>query len=74
MGDIEVDKNILTTQGPFGIKGLKYLIGQEKDYEKVMCLFIMIPKMSAYRKDFDENPTHPTSGLCMSTKEAMLSA
>ena len=54
MGDIEVEKKNLQTQSPFGIKGLKGLIGQEKDYEKVMCLFIMIPKMSAYRKDFDE--------------------
>ena len=51
---LKLRKKNLQTESPFGIKGLKGLIGQEKDYEKVMCLFIMIPKMSAYRKDFDE--------------------
>ena len=51
---LKLRKKNLQTESPFGIKGLKGFIGQEKDYEKVMCLFIMIPKMSAYRKDFDE--------------------
>ena len=34
-------------------KDLKDFIGYIYDDEKVMSLFIMLPKMSAYRKDFD---------------------
>ena len=34
-------------------KGLKYLIGY-KDAKKIRPLRIFFPKMSAYRKDFDE--------------------
>ena len=34
-------------------KALKYLIGYKFD-RKVKVLFIMLPKMSAYRRDFDE--------------------
>ena len=35
-------------------KGFKYFVGY-KDAEKVRSLCIFIPKMSAYRRDFDEN-------------------
>ena len=35
-------------------KGFKYFVGY-KDAEKVRPLCIFIPKMSAYRRDFDEN-------------------
>ena len=40
------------------IKGFKYSIGYKNDYEnddeKLMPLCIMLPKMSAYGRDFDE--------------------
>ena len=35
-------------------KGFKYFIGYEDDSKKNMLLCIMVPKMSAYRRDFDE--------------------
>ena len=35
-------------------KGFKYFVGY-KDAERVRPLCIFIPKMSAYRRDFDEN-------------------
>ena len=47
-------KVVVSSKFSFGKKGFKYFIGEEKDYEKVMLLFIMLPKMSAYRNDFDE--------------------
>ena len=34
----------------FGKKGFKYFIGYKNDYEKVMPLCIVLPKISAYRK------------------------
>ena len=37
----------------FGRKSFKYLIGY-KDGKKVRPLCVMLPKMSAYRRDFDE--------------------
>ena len=37
----------------FSIKGFKYFIGS-KDSKKTKPLCIFLPKMSAYRKDFDE--------------------
>ena len=37
----------------FGKKGFKYLIGY-KDAKKIKLLCIFLPKMTVYRKDFDE--------------------
>ena len=38
----------------FGKKGFKYFIGYKDDQEnRPICIFL--PKMSAYRKDFDES-------------------
>ena len=37
----------------FGKKGFKYFIGY-KDAKKLRPLRIFLPKMSAYRRDFDE--------------------
>ena len=37
----------------FGKKGFKYFIGS-KDTKKIRPLFIFLPKMNKYRKDFDE--------------------
>ena len=45
---------VVSNKVPFGKKGFKYFIGYENDDEKVMPLCIMLPKMSAYRRDFEE--------------------
>ena len=37
----------------FGKKGFKYFIGY-KDAKKIKLLCIFLPKMTVYRKDFDE--------------------
>ena len=39
---------------PFGEKSFRYFIGYKDDHGKVMSLCIMLPKMSACRRDFDE--------------------
>ena len=38
----------------FGEKVFKDFIVYENNYEKTMTLYIMLPKMSAYRRGFDE--------------------
>ena len=43
----------MSNKVPFGKKGFKYFNGY-KDTEKITPLFIFLPKMIAYRKDFDE--------------------
>ena len=37
-----------------GKKGFRYFFGYQNDHEKVMPLCIILPKMSAYRRDFDK--------------------
>ena len=49
-----MDRIVVSNRISFGKKGFEYFIGYENDFEKVMPLFVMLPKMSAYRKDFDE--------------------
>ena len=39
---------------PFDEKGFKYFTGY-KDAKKIKSLCIFLPKMTAYKKDFDEN-------------------
>ena len=51
----DVNKVLLSSKASFGRKDYKYLIGY-KDGKKVRPLCLMLPKMSAYRRDFDETP------------------
>ena len=45
---------VVSNKISFDKKGFKYFIGY-KDAKKMRPLYIFLPKMSAYRKDFDEN-------------------
>ena len=49
----DVNKVLLSSKASFGRKDYKYLIGY-KDDKKVRPLCLMLPKMSAFRRDFDE--------------------
>ena len=51
IGNVNVNKVIVSNKVAFG---KKYFIRYKNDYEKVMPLRIMLPKRSAYRRDFDE--------------------
>ena len=44
---------VVPNQVSFGKKEFKYFIGYE-DAENIKPLCIFLPKMTAYRKDFDE--------------------
>ena len=50
--NIDIYKIVVSNKISFGKKGPKYFIGY-KDAEK-LNLYVFVPKMSAYRKDFDE--------------------
>ena len=49
---IDINKIVVSNKVLLGKKGFKYFIGY-KDASKMKPLFIFLPKMSAYRKDFD---------------------
>ena len=49
----DIDKIIVSNKVPFGKKGFKNFIGY-KDAKKNKPLCVFLPKMTAYRKDFDE--------------------
>ena len=51
--NIDINKMVLSNKVSFGKKGMKYFIGW-KDAKKIRPLFIFLPKMSVYRKDFNE--------------------
>ena len=48
-----INSKILRSKNKNFTKGFKYFIGS-KDSKKTKPLCIFLPKMSAYRKDFDE--------------------
>ena len=50
--DVNIVRIVVCNMLSFGKKD-KYFIGYKDDSEKIMPLFIMLPKMSAYRRDFD---------------------
>ena len=50
---MDIDQIRVSDKVSFGKKGFKYSIGY-KDAKKFRPLYIFLPKMSAYRKDFDE--------------------
>ena len=53
MKNIDINKIVVSNKIFFGKKGLRYFVGY-KDYKKIIPLCIFLPKMTAYRKDFDQ--------------------
>ena len=51
---VNIGRKVVSKKVPFGKKGFEYLIGYENDCEEVMPLCVILPKMSVYRRDFDE--------------------
>ena len=49
--NIDVNKTVVSSKIFFGKKGFKYFIGN-KDANKIRPLYIFLPKMSAYTRDF----------------------
>ena len=54
MKNIDITKIVVSNKVSLGKKGFKYFIGY-KGAKKIRTLCIFLPKMSACRKDFDEN-------------------
>ena len=52
MKNIDINKIVVSNKIFFGKKGLRYFVGY-KDSKKIIPLCIFLPKMTAYRKDFD---------------------
>ena len=50
---MDINKAVVSNKVSFEKKGFKYFTGY-KDAKKIRPLCIFLPKMSAYRKDFDE--------------------
>ena len=50
--NIDINKIVVSNKVSFGKKGFKYLIGYRDAKIRPLCIFL--PKMSAYRRDFDE--------------------
>ena len=53
MSNIDINKIVASDEVSFGKKGFKQFIGY-KDGKKVRPLYIVLPKMIAYRRDFDK--------------------
>ena len=51
--DVDINKIIVSNRVSFGKEGFKYFIGY-KDNKKARPLYIMLPKVSAYKRNFDE--------------------
>ena len=53
INEVDVSKIVVSNRVPFARKDFKYLIGY-KVGKKFRPLCVMLPKLSAYRRDFDE--------------------
>ena len=51
--DVDINKIIVPNKVTFGKKGFKYFIWHE-DNENVVFICIRLPRMSGYRKNFEE--------------------
>ena len=51
--NIDINKILVSNKFSFGKRNFKYFIGY-KDAIKIRALCILLPNMSAYRKDFDK--------------------
>ena len=56
---VNIDRIVISTKFPLGKKGFKYFIGYKDDNEEVIRSCILFPKMSAYRRNFDETKYMP---------------
>ena len=54
MKNIDINKRVVSNKVYFGKKGFKYFIDYKNGDKKIRPLCIFLPKMRAYRKDFDE--------------------
>ena len=54
MYDVNINRIVVSTKFPFSKKGFKYFIGYENYYEEIMSLCILLPKLSGYKRHFDE--------------------
>ena len=61
---LNIDRIAISNRVCFGKKGFKYFVGYENDYERVMALYIMVSKLSGYRRNIDE-----TKYMCFLIKE-----
>ena len=50
--NVDINKIVVSNKVSFGKKGFKYFIGYKDAKIRPLCIFL--PKMSAYRRDFDE--------------------
>ena len=53
INNIYINKKVVSNKIFFGKKGFKYLIGY-KDAKNIRLLCMFLPKLKAYRWDFDE--------------------
>ena len=53
MKNIDINKIVVSNKIFFGKNGLRYFVGY-KDSKKIIPLCIFLPKMTAYRKNFDQ--------------------
>ena len=51
--DVNINRIVVSNMVHFGKKGFKYFICY-KDSKKVRSLCVILPRMSSYRRDFDE--------------------
>ena len=52
--DVNIDTAVVSNKVPFSKKGFKYFMGYKDASEKIMSLYIMLPKMSACRRNLYE--------------------
>ena len=52
--DVNILRIVVSNKVPFSKKAFTFFIGYKIDFEKVMPLCIMLPKMGANRRDFDK--------------------
>ena len=53
ISDKDINKIVVSNKVPFGKRGCKYFVAYE-DGKNVRLLYIIFPKMTAYRRDFGE--------------------
>ena len=53
INNVDIDTIVVSNKVFFSQKDFKYFIGY-KDFYKIRDLCIFLPKISAYRRDFDE--------------------
>ena len=67
--NIDINKIVVSNKVSFGEMDLKHFIGY-KDAKKTGPLYILPPKMSAYRRDFDK--TKYMRNVCFLIKDEKL--